>query len=64
MASRLVVTIEAMQVLPTAESAVVFAWLQTLNYPWSSAESALQSIPANKLLSPIAQFLRRHAAVT
>jgi hypothetical protein len=63
MASRLVVTIEAMQVLPIAESAGVFAWLRALNYPWSSAERALQSIPGNELLSPIARFLRRHVAV-
>src|SRR6187431_3053246 len=38
MASRLVVTIEAMQVLPLTESEGVFAWLQALNYPWSSPE--------------------------
>ena len=60
MASRLVVTIEAMQVLAITESARVFAWLRALNYPWSSAEAALQRIPAHELLSPIAQFLNRH----
>ena len=63
MASRLVITIEAMQVLPITESAEVFAWLRALNYPWSSAERALESIPRCELLSPIAQFLRRHVAV-
>ena len=62
MASRLVVTIEAMQVLPITESAGVFAWLRALNYPWSTPEAALQSIPGNELLSPIAQFLNRHVA--
>ena len=62
MASRLVVTIEAMQVLPIPESAGVFAWLRALNYPWASPEAALQGIPANELLSPIAQFLNRHVA--
>ncbi|HEY6086458.1 MAG TPA: hypothetical protein VIV84_01845, partial [Burkholderiaceae bacterium] len=60
MASRLVVTIEAMQVLPITESTGVFAWLRALNHPWSSAEAALQHIPAHELLSPIAQFLKRH----
>ena len=64
MASRLVVSIEAMQVLPITESAGVFTWLRALNYPWSSAERALQSIPGNELLSPIAQFLRHHVAVS
>ena len=63
MASRLVVTIEAMQVLPITESAGVFAWLRALNYPWSSSESALQGIPGSELLSPIAKFLKRHVAV-
>ncbi len=63
MAIRLVVTIEAMQVLPSAESAQVLEWLRGLNYPWSSPENALQGIPSNELLSPIAQFLNRHGAV-
>jgi len=63
MASRLVVAIEAMQVLPLTESEGVFAWLQALNYPWSSPEAALQSIPSHELLTPIAQFLNRHGAV-
>jgi hypothetical protein len=63
MASRLVVTIEAMHVLPRTESEGVFTWLRALNYPWSTPEAALQGIPANELLSPIAQFLRRHVAV-
>ena len=62
-AIRLVVTIEAMQVLPIAESAGVFEWLRSLNYPWSSPKTALQGIPANELLSPIIQFLNRHVAV-
>ena len=63
MASRLVVAIEAMQVLPLTESVGVFAWLGALNYPWSSPEAALEGIPANDLLSPIAQILNRHVAV-
>ena len=62
-ASRLVVTIEAMQVLPPTESERVFAWLRAQNYPWASPKAALHGIPANELLSPIAQFLSRHVAV-
>ena len=62
-AIRLVVTIEAMQVLPGAESAEIFGWLRTLDYPWSSPEAVRQGIPMNELLSPIAQFLDRHVAV-
>jgi hypothetical protein len=63
MATRLVVTIEGMQVLPATESKRVFAWLRTQNYPWSSPEAALKGIPANAALSPVAQFLSRHVAV-
>jgi hypothetical protein len=62
-ARRLVVDIEAMQVLPATESTRVFAWLRALNYPWSSARDASRGLPANELLSPIAQFLSRHVAV-
>jgi len=62
MARRLVVDIEAMQLLHAAESTPVFAWLRALNYPWSSADRALHGLPANELLSPIAQFLSRHVA--
>jgi len=62
MASQLVVTIEAMQVLPLTESERIFAWLRALNYPWLSPDAALHGIPANELLAPIAQFLSRHVA--
>jgi hypothetical protein len=34
-ATRLVITIEAMQVLPAAEASGVYAWLEQLAYPWS-----------------------------
>ena len=62
-ASRLVVSIQVMQVLPAAQSERIFAWLRALNYPWSSPEAALQGMPANELLTPIAQFLSRHVDV-
>jgi hypothetical protein len=59
MACRLVVTIEAMQVLPSAESEPVFAWLRAQHYPWSSPGAARHGMPANELLFPISQFLSR-----
>ena len=62
-ASRLAITIEAMQVLPHSEFEPVFAWLGALSYPWSSAASALQGIPRSELLSPIAAFLGRNVIV-
>ena len=63
-ASRLVIVIEAMQILPLTESQSVFAWLRALNYPWSSPQAALHGVPRNEALSPIAQFLGHHVAVT
>ena len=63
LANRLAINIEAMQVLPHSEFKPVFAWLSALNYPWSSAASALQSIPRIELLTPITEFLGRNVAV-
>lgn len=62
LASRLAITIEAMQVLPHSDSESVFAWLRSLKYPWSSAASALHGMPKTEHLSPIAQFLSRSVA--
>ena len=64
MATRLVVTIEGMQVLPTSEFERVFAWLRGQSYPWSSPRAALRRIPANAALSPVARFLGRHVDVS
>ena len=63
LASRLVITIEAMEVLPATESERVFVWLRALAYPWSSPEAAVLGIPANELLSPVTRFLRRNGVV-
>jgi len=63
MATRLVIAIEAMQVLPLTESQSVFAWLRALDYPWSSPQAALHGLPRNEALSPIARFLGHHVAV-
>ena len=62
LASRLVIAIEAMQILPLTESRSVFAWLRALNYPWSSPQAALHGLPRNDALTPIAQFLNHHVA--
>ena len=63
LASRLTITIEAMQILPVSEFETVFAWLGSLSYPWSSAASALRVIPRTEQLSPVAAFLARNVAV-
>jgi hypothetical protein len=63
LANWLTINIESMQVLPNSEFSLVFAWLRTLDYPWSSPTFALRGIPQDGLLSPIAKFLGRHAAI-
>ncbi|MEO7728536.1 MAG: hypothetical protein ABIS45_14875 [Burkholderiales bacterium] len=63
LAHRLAITIEVMQVLPAVQFEPVIVWLEALNYPWSSAASALQGLPAIPELSPIAQYLGRNGSV-
>ena len=59
LATRLGIDIESMQVLPGAAFDPVFAWVRSLPYPWSSADSALRGIPEIEQLAPIAAFLAR-----
>lgn len=62
LATRLVITIEAMQVLPPSEFEPVFAWLARLTYPWSSPKAALDLAPHIELLAPVLHYLGRDAA--
>ena len=55
-ATRLVITIDAMQVLPPERLASTLGWLRRLSYPWSSAAEVLAALPATADLDPI----RRH----
>jgi hypothetical protein len=64
LATRLVIAIEAMEILPAAETQAVFAWIGSLQYPWLSPEAGLRGIPASKLLLPVSEFLGRHVAAT
>jgi hypothetical protein len=59
-ASHLVITIEAMQVLPPSQFAPIFAWLQQLNYPWSSAVAMTKLAPSVEMLAPVLQYLVRN----
>lgn len=63
LATRLVISIESMQVLPRAEFEPVFAWLESLSYPWSPPADALRGLPAIEALSPVAAFLGRSVGV-
>ena len=57
LASRLIITIDAMQLLPPSEFEPVFAWLRRLNYPWSSAAEARDLAPSLEMLAPVLQHL-------
>jgi len=57
LATKLVIRIDVMQVLPQSMVDEVFTWLQALEYPWLSVTQALESIPRRQSLSPIAAFL-------
>ena len=59
LATRLAIVIERMEVLGQRESGPVFAWLESLSYPWSSAAAARRGMPAIESLSPVAEFLGR-----
>ena len=59
LASRLVITIEAMQILPPVTWASISAWLERLEYPWSSAGAVLASAPALEWLAPVVAYLSR-----
>jgi len=57
--SRLVITIEAMQVLPPNLLEPVLAWLQRLNYPWTSPAAVLETAPEMEGLGPVLRYLKR-----
>jgi len=58
LACGLVITIDAMQVLPPQDTEAVLGWLRQLQYPWSSRAEAVASAPALDLLAPVLQCLR------
>jgi hypothetical protein len=59
LASRLVITIEAMQLLPPSQFEPVFAWLEQLNYPWSSAAEVARLAPSLEPLTAVLQCIER-----
>ena len=59
LADRLVITIEAMQVLSADRLEPVLLWLTGLPYPWCPAETILETAPAMPDLAPIVSYLGR-----
>ena len=58
-ARRLVITIEAMQVMAPNTLKPVLAWLWQLDYPWSSPGAALETAPEMEELGPVLRYLKR-----
>jgi len=60
LAKRLVITIEAMRVLPPNQLQPIIAWIQRLNYPWTSITDVIKSAPEIALLEPVIKYLGRN----
>ena len=59
LASQLIITFEAIQVLPTNNLNAIFDWVQRLEYPWTSASSVVAKAPALRALAPVMEYLKR-----
>ena len=59
LADRLVITIEAMQVLPADRLDAVLQWLTGLPYPWCPARTVLETAPAIPELDRVLKYVGR-----
>ena len=57
LADRLIITIEAMQVLSANRLEAVLLWLTRLPYPWCPAHTALETAPAISDLDPVFRYV-------
>jgi hypothetical protein len=60
---RLVITIEAMQVLPASALGAVTAWTAALPYPWCPPQVAVAAAPALDGLEPVLRHVSASGAV-
>ena len=58
-AMRLVITIEAMQVLPASGATAIDTWLGQFDPPWSTARAAVGLAPRDVRLAAVLDYLRR-----
>ena len=56
---RLVITIEAMQVLPSDCQIAVFEWLSGLPYPWCTADVIAETAPVVEGIEAVAEYVTR-----
>ena len=64
LADRLVITIEAMELLAADDLPSIMSWLTALPYPWCSADSVLASAPPIEALQPVLRYVGRTGADT
>ena len=62
LATRLVISIEAMQVLAPNQFEPVFAWVRSMDYPWTSADAVVRGAPQLPALAPVLDYLARRRA--
>jgi hypothetical protein len=60
LATQLTITIDAMEVLPPAELRAVLGWVQTLSYPWSTAEEVARTAPKIERLDAVLKSVATH----
>lgn len=58
-AERLTITIETMLNLPAHESPEVLAWITSLPYPWTDAQTIVDAAPRIEALAPVLHWIRR-----
>jgi succinate dehydrogenase hydrophobic anchor subunit len=58
LATRLIITIEAMVALDRSLAAAVLDWLNKLEYPWTSAVDVIRTLPQGDL-DAISGYVRR-----
>ncbi|MDO7896870.1 hypothetical protein [Pseudomonas citrulli] len=57
LAERLVITLEHMKTLPSADLPSVMAWVSRLEYPWCAVEAALGDVPGLGELEDVIRYL-------
>jgi hypothetical protein len=62
LATRLVIGIEAMQILAPDQFEPVFAWVRSMDYPWTSANAAVRDVPQLPALAPVLDYLAREGS--
>lgn len=54
----LTITIEHMEILPTADLPVIMAWVSGLDYPWCDPQATLSNVPDVTELQPVIHYVR------